>query len=496
MNWGLAQTFEMKPAEITNAHLQNQSCDPFTPAARPCELGNYATYSINVTGAQDVVAGMRFAQQHNIRMVIKTSGHDYMGKSTGFGALSLWMWNLKTADIISNYTGTGYSGPAMKVGSGTVSGEALQVAAQAGYRLVGGECASVGLGAGYTQGGGHSILSSAYGLAADSVLEWEVVTAQGQHLVASPEQNADLYWALSGGGGGTYGVVLSMTVRLYPDGPVAGGSLSFNLTDSGNNETLFWHGVELWHRHLPSLVADNNTVLYNVENNTLGIFAFTLPDQHVGTLESLVSPFLAQLEEWGISYVLETEASASYVDHFNKYFGPLPYGAEPITMMSSRMVPRSVILDPTANTGLVDTLRSIVSGGEFLVGCNALNVANGGSLLANAVLPAWRDTIALCAINAFLNYTAPLSQNIAAKKEMVNIHVPALEAATPGSGVYLNEVDPLYEGDWKQTMYGSNYDSLLQVKQLYDPGCLLYAQFAVGSDEYTIDDSGRLCRKE
>lgn len=65
-----------KPAEITNAYFQNQSCDVFTPASRPCELGNYAVYSINVTGAKDAAAGLRFAQQKNIRLVIKTTGHE------------------------------------------------------------------------------------------------------------------------------------------------------------------------------------------------------------------------------------------------------------------------------------------------------------------------------------------------------------------------------------------------------------------------------------
>ena len=56
-------------------------------------------------------------------------------------------------------------------------------------------------------------MSSKYGLAADQVLEWEVVTGDGKHVVASPAENADLHWAFSGGGGGTYTTVLSMTAK-------------------------------------------------------------------------------------------------------------------------------------------------------------------------------------------------------------------------------------------------------------------------------------------
>jgi hypothetical protein len=59
-----------------NPYFQNQSCDPFTSASKPCELGNYAAYSINVTSAGDVIAGIRFAVENNIRLVIKTTGHE------------------------------------------------------------------------------------------------------------------------------------------------------------------------------------------------------------------------------------------------------------------------------------------------------------------------------------------------------------------------------------------------------------------------------------
>ena len=82
--------------------------------------------------------------------------------------------------------------------------------------MLGGTCPTVGIAGGYTQGGGHSALSSLYGLSADNVLEWEVVTANGTQLTATSSSNQDLYWALSGGGGCTYGVVMSMTTKLYP----------------------------------------------------------------------------------------------------------------------------------------------------------------------------------------------------------------------------------------------------------------------------------------
>ncbi|KAG6361364.1 hypothetical protein INS49_009591 [Diaporthe citri] len=171
-------------------------------------------------------------------VVVKNTGHDYNGKSTGKGALSLWMRNLKTTETITSYQSKAYTGPAIKLGAGVLVGETHEAAAAEGYRAVGGECGSVGIAGGYSQGGGHSILNSKYGMGTDQVLEWEVVTARGEHLIATPEQNTDLYWALGGGGGGTYGVVLSMTTRLHKDGPFTGGSLGFTLEDAGNNAAI------------------------------------------------------------------------------------------------------------------------------------------------------------------------------------------------------------------------------------------------------------------
>ncbi|KAK8091872.1 hypothetical protein PG997_002233 [Apiospora hydei] len=66
------------------------------------------------------------------------------------------------------------------------------------------------------------------------------------------------------------------------------------------------------------------------------------------------------------------------------------------------------------------------------------------------------------------------------KSHLVNTLLPTLEAATPGSGAYLNEMDPLYKGDWKKEFYGANYDRLLKIKKKYDPDQLLYGLTSVG----------------
>ncbi len=145
------------------------------------------------------------------------------------------MHNLNTISFF-NYSSPGYTGPAAKAGAGVQFFEASKAAAEQGLRVLGGYCPTVGMVGGYVQSGGHGPLAASYGLAADNTLEFEVVTVDGQHLIASPTQNSDLYWALSGGGAGDYAVVFSLTTKAHVDGPTAGAWLSFTNT----NADTYW----------------------------------------------------------------------------------------------------------------------------------------------------------------------------------------------------------------------------------------------------------------
>lgn len=204
----------------------NQSCDPFLPKSAQCVIGSYIQYAVNAGGASDYQKTIEFTKKNNIRLVIRNTGHDYIGKSTGAGAVGIWTHNLKNIEIL-DYHSPYYTGKAMKMGAGIQVFEADEAAHAQGLVVVGGNCQTVGLAGGYTQGGGHGPLASKFCLAADQVLEWEVVTGRGELLTATQSKNSDLYWALSGGGGGTYGVVLSMTSKAYPDLQVAVANLTF-----------------------------------------------------------------------------------------------------------------------------------------------------------------------------------------------------------------------------------------------------------------------------
>lgn len=173
----------------------NQSCDPWTPRERPCELGTYVRYAVNATGPDHIAAAINFAREKNVRLVIRNTGHDYLGRSTGAGGLAVWTHYLKEITTVQ-WDDADFTGTALKLGAGVQGYEMLQAATALGRVAVGGECPTVGVAGGYTQSGGHSALSTNFGLAADQTLSFEVVTASGELVTASKTENTDLYWAL------------------------------------------------------------------------------------------------------------------------------------------------------------------------------------------------------------------------------------------------------------------------------------------------------------
>jgi hypothetical protein len=371
------------------------------------------------------------------------------------------------------------------------AGEALVFATSKGYRVVTGECGTVGISGGYTQGGGHGPLNGAYGLGADQTLEFELITGEGKHIIATPDNNhSEIYWALSGGGGGTYGVVISMISRIYKDGPVTGPLLAFTAPEVGND--TFWKAIGVFYKHLPAILQNNtNSVQFNTWNDNFGAI-FVFPDQGTENVNRTLGPLLSELDSIGMPYTFQVSQAPNYREYYDNLYGPLPYGLEPpSTSLNSRIIPAWVVKDPAANAKLIDAIKLSTNTGEFHVACSAADLNQHRR--DNAVLPAWRSSIAACNMVVFWDWTAPLSTNLEKKSRMVNDYAPAWDAATPGSGVYLNEIDPWYKGDFKETMYGSNYPRLLEIKHKHDPDHLFYGFHAVGSDEFHLDENNRLC---
>ena len=186
--------------------------DAWTPAA--------SEYAVAAHSASQVAAGVNFARDHNLRLAVKGTGHSYLGTSNAADSLLIWTHAMNQVRMHDAFVGQGCEGkvaatPAVSAESGAMWIDLYDAVTTRGGRYVqGGGCTSVGV-AGLVQSGGFGSFSKGFGTAAAGLLEAEIVTADGQVRVANACTNPDLYWALRGGGGGTWGVVTRVTLRTH-----------------------------------------------------------------------------------------------------------------------------------------------------------------------------------------------------------------------------------------------------------------------------------------
>jgi FAD/FMN-containing dehydrogenase len=177
------------------------------------------------TGAADVAAAIQYARDRDLAISVKSGGHDYAGNSACDGGLLIDLGGL---DAVSVDPETRRA----TVGSGMLWG-GLDAATQAvGLATPGGTVSSVGV-AGFTLGGGQGWLTRKHGLACDNLVGAQVVTADGEVVRASANQNADLFWCLRGGGG-NFGVVTSFEFSLHSlDHDVSAGQIVYPIERAG-----------------------------------------------------------------------------------------------------------------------------------------------------------------------------------------------------------------------------------------------------------------------
>ena len=399
--WDLPETHHVTSSSPMAPFYANMSCDPYTPPDAQCVVGSYVQYAVNATSAGDYQLALKFAREQNIRFVIRNTGHDYLSKSTGAGALALWTHHIRHISV-HDYSATYYDGKALKVGAGVMNSEAQAAAHEQGLVVVGGTCPSVGLAGGYAQGGGHGILASAYGLGADQVLEWEVVTSDGEQLTATPTSNSDLYWALSGGGGGTYAAVLSMTLRAYPEKRGAWASLTFS---SGDTDA-FYRIVQTFLLSLPRMIDAGVGNLWVLGDGFFQMAPSTAPGMTSDELRAFLQPTLDGLDRleipYGMSYntyhyINRHELIISTTDFVLADYPSYHAGFEAMNPqynitqfnIGGRFAPRSLIASEAAIAPFMETLKFMINHGSVVSGMS-LNVSRP-PVAPNAAHPGWRS---------------------------------------------------------------------------------------------------------
>ncbi|KAF9981178.1 hypothetical protein BGZ65_004238 [Modicella reniformis] len=177
------------------------------------------------TSSADVQTAVKCAKAANIPVAPRSGGHSYEGYSIGGqdGSMVIDLSGISSVKV---------TGTSAKVGGGVKLGPLyLELFKQGGWTINAGTCPSVGIG-GHALGGGFGLLSRKHGLLIDSVTEMEVVNADGDLLTVSATQNPDLFFALRGAGGGSFGVVTYFTLLpVKPAAVVTSFSYSWRLAD-------------------------------------------------------------------------------------------------------------------------------------------------------------------------------------------------------------------------------------------------------------------------
>jgi FAD/FMN-containing dehydrogenase len=491
-----------------------------------------SVYAVAARTASDVAASVNFARQHNLRLVVKGGGHSYQGTSNS--ADSLLVWTRKMNDIVlhDSFVAQGCAAQAKPVraasiGAGAIWAQAYDaVTTRGGGYVQGGGCMTVGV-AGLVQSGGFGSFSKAFGLAAASLLEAEVVTADGAIRIANACTNADLFWGLKGGGGGSLGVVTRVTLKVH-ELPESFGAV--NMTIKAKSDRAFARLIAMTMQFYRANLMNprwGEQIRFRPDNAVRISMVFQGLDR--SQAQAVWQPFI--------------DAVDAAPDDFETEFSPLKIVATSArTFWSPTLVKKLlgfIATDdrpgaPATNVfwpgdqgqagqvlhgyGSAWLPASLLQDGQRQRLCDALFAASrhwGVSLHFNkglagastevitaaretAINPAALDAFALAISGAegppaYPGVAGHEPDAIAARKRRQRISdaMGELRKAAPSAGAYVSESD-FFQADWQQAFWGSNYARLLAVKQRYDPLGLFFVHHGVGSEAWSADGFTRL----
>ncbi|EWC44300.1 hypothetical protein DRE_01126 [Drechslerella stenobrocha 248] len=456
-------------------------------------------YVVNATDPSQVEAGVKFARKYNIRLIVKNTGHEFLGRSSGAHSLSIFTHNLQTVEFAERFRPQGcrraQPHSAVTVGAGVQWKDLVPKADEQGKLVVSGGNPTVGCVGGFLQGGGHSPISNKYGLAVDQVLEFKLVTPSGKYITANECENSDYYWALRGGGGSTFGVVTSATLKTYPTQHITTAAQSFNLTSDDTD--VFWDWMAYVHSEIPRLseagVMGYSYIFNDTSTQKLSWMALlTTVGGSTDEITQLLDPLYANAtSEKYKDHIASGQSNVtfpSFATYFSAVFredttrGP--------TLLPSRLLDgRALTEDPVL---LAATLKKMW--GPF-VGAYLGHLVGGPGVsqyknVDMALNPAWRRTYNHLIVGSGFDTDATKDVALDYAK---NVFEYNLRKLAPDSGQYLNEAAYNSEG-WQQANWGENYPRLFTFKNKVDPDGVLYCWNCVGSEKWVVGENGSLCR--
>jgi FAD/FMN-containing dehydrogenase len=394
-------------------------------------------------GTADVVAAIDLAREHGLEVSVRGGGHNVAGKAVTDGGVMIDLALMKGMHVDPKAR-------TIRAQGGLTWGELNRETQLHGLAVTGGVVSTTGI-AGLTLGGGLGYMMGKFGLSTDNLISAEVVTADGRVLTASDDENADLFWAIRGGGG-NFGVVTSFLYRLHPVGPIVTGGLVIHPFEAARDFLRFM-------REYTDGISDDQTLFAGLVHAPDGsgapLCAAVLC--HIGEPEAAQKE-LEPLLTFGspldvpVSQMPYTVVNTLIDDGFPK--GALNYWkATFLRELSDDAIDTMIEAFAACPSPMTALIFEHFHGEVTRIPVDAMAVPHRQPGL-NLVIPSiWADPATTDANIAWTRETFAAMQPFAAGRQYVNY-----QGADESSQ------------DAVRIAYGPNYDRLVEVKSKYDPG--------------------------
>ncbi|MGH7932296.1 MAG: FAD-binding oxidoreductase [Candidatus Binataceae bacterium] len=392
---------------------------------------------VRCAGTEDIHRAVDFAHAHDAALAIRGGGHNIAGLGVSDGGIVIDLSLMKAISVDP-------ARRAARAQAGVLGGELDRAAQAFGLATPLGQISTTGI-AGLTLGGGMSWLHGKFGLACDNLLAVDIVTADGRALVASAEENSDLFWAVRGGGG-NFGVVTDFEYRLHPLGRDLAGTVIYPREKARDMMRLY--------RELNATAPDGMLACAAFVTPPGGPLSFAIALDWCGELatgEHLLEPIrrahqpvadmIRAMTHVEVQTMMDESAPPGLQNYWKAtYLNGLSDDAiEVITEYAARATsPRTLIM--------LMPLRGAMS----RVADNATAFPNRASAFTLNIMAMWTD--------------GPATNHVRWAREFF----AAMQPFSSG-GVYVNDLNQDEGDDRVRAAYAANYGRLAVIKAKYDP---------------------------
>ena len=492
-----------------------------------------SAFAIVAHSSADVAAGVDFARRHRLRVVVKGGGHSYQGTSNAADSLLIWMRPMPAIEVRESFVPRDCEGrvaavPAVEIEAGAVWMDAYDaVTTRAGRYVQGGGCATVGV-AGLVQSGGFGSFSKMYGTSASHLLQAEIVTADGKLRIVNACRDPELFWALKGGGGGSFGIVTRVVLRTHELPRFLGGAEgTIQAASAADFRRLVRRFVDLYADKLYNPHWGESVKIGNDNRLRISMVCAGLEEEEASRTWQPFFEWVAAsrdkykiIEEGGagsrISARLWWDAEARRRAGTKALLFDDRPGASPIHAwwrgdqeqvgaflhgFDSIWLPAS-LLDPGQRDRLADALfaasRHESVELQFNKGLAGAPDSALAAARATAMNPEALDAFALAIVanGGWPRYAGLPDARIDDAKarsdaSAVDQAMRLLAVIAPARGSYVSESN-YFNPEWARSFWGTNYSRLKAAKERYDPEGLFFVHHGVGSERWSADGFDRV----